>query len=1051
MPAGTATHRRSEPGSRSRTSRNEDRRSLPAHNRAALLNDAVRDGAPEPAERQLRGSSGVPLDGDALDFMQERFGYDFSTVLVHPESQSAVEMNAAAYTVGRDIVFAPGQFNPSSRTGRQLLAHELAHVVQQSRGGPAPAPLPGSSLEQSAGSAASAAMNAGSGTVGVAGSSGAGVAREPLSLNTTIQPSALSDKELQHEHFEVQTWLSKNWNTNDPQKEHMLKSLNRFEAEVARRDKARKGPRDPLLPFAKGGGGKDDLVKAMRSVDSIVASSAGNGYTILYDDERVDITSQQAEVVRKKAGGALRDNLNRVNNIRESAVSGYRGQQAVDAKHWIVAPIVKTLGGVKDPGPSLLGFAGTAAAKIASARELIENGQFASAAQAFADAEVAARQAEKMWQAYFQGIISAGEMTITVLEVTRDVAFITLAVLATVATAGAASGAIGATTTAFGVEVGTAATASFIATAAPIAATVGTTIYQVAMGDKVDWGMVVVDIAISLLLAKFGGSVGKGVARAAAQQIGKKIASEVAKTAIERAIHAIILHEGATVLRTTAEAVVKTFKGQEVTWQQFLDTLIARMIDPKGIAVAAVVSAVSTAAEVKYSAPTSGAGTTLGGNEPSVKPAGSPAPEAKAPESAAKPAPVKEPPPKIEQPAAAPAVKEVPSSPPAAEAKPSAAPKVEAPEPANAKPPEPSPKTPDKQPAAVAKEVTAKAAEPPPKPAPPPAEKTPEAPKPAAPQPGDQPPAAGKKPEESLQKPPEAPQPGAPAAALKEPPAKAPADKPSTPADGKPQVKPAEPNPAPPAAENEPATPAPTAAPKAAEGKGIADKEPTGPSFGDVTEDLKQVPEGKGELKGTGSAEDFKVQPIPKGEKPNVTVTDPTTKVKTKVSIVESENASPKATEYYGEGGPEGVYKSGSAQTKRSLTTGIKADVGESQTYKRDLMNGEIGLRRPLGSNIPGADYITARRGPDGKIRIYAKDAKSSIRGKFPKPDPKLKTTWRDAVRDAVDGLKENDPGLADPNLVKEIKAAFADGRVSKEQVNIDYSPAGQGKITTPK
>ena len=49
-------------------------------------------------------------------------------------SKSAEAVGANAYTVGSDVVFRSGQFNPSSPTGQRTLAHELAHVVQQSQG-----------------------------------------------------------------------------------------------------------------------------------------------------------------------------------------------------------------------------------------------------------------------------------------------------------------------------------------------------------------------------------------------------------------------------------------------------------------------------------------------------------------------------------------------------------------------------------------------------------------------------------------------------------------------------------------------------------------------------------------------------------------------------------------------------------------------------------------------------------------------------------------------------------------------------------------------------
>jgi hypothetical protein len=69
--------------------------------------------------------------------MEPRFGHDFSQVRVHTDSkaaESARDLTANAYTVGRNIVFGTGQFLPGTQMGWQLLAHELTHVVQQSAG-----------------------------------------------------------------------------------------------------------------------------------------------------------------------------------------------------------------------------------------------------------------------------------------------------------------------------------------------------------------------------------------------------------------------------------------------------------------------------------------------------------------------------------------------------------------------------------------------------------------------------------------------------------------------------------------------------------------------------------------------------------------------------------------------------------------------------------------------------------------------------------------------------------------------------------------------------
>lgn len=77
---------------------------------------------------------GSPLEPAVLHSMEDHFGHDFSAVRVHSGAsagQSAADINADAYTVGRDVVFAEGKYAPDTRQGRRLLAHELTHVVQQ--------------------------------------------------------------------------------------------------------------------------------------------------------------------------------------------------------------------------------------------------------------------------------------------------------------------------------------------------------------------------------------------------------------------------------------------------------------------------------------------------------------------------------------------------------------------------------------------------------------------------------------------------------------------------------------------------------------------------------------------------------------------------------------------------------------------------------------------------------------------------------------------------------------------------------------------------------
>jgi len=83
----------------------------------------------------IRSSPGSPLDAGTRKFMESRLGYDFSSVRIHTDERSARSsetINALSYTVGNDIIFGAGQYQPKKIQGMRLLAHELVHVVQQS-------------------------------------------------------------------------------------------------------------------------------------------------------------------------------------------------------------------------------------------------------------------------------------------------------------------------------------------------------------------------------------------------------------------------------------------------------------------------------------------------------------------------------------------------------------------------------------------------------------------------------------------------------------------------------------------------------------------------------------------------------------------------------------------------------------------------------------------------------------------------------------------------------------------------------------------------------
>ena len=97
---------------------------------------SVRTDGSHPAALQVAGG-GRPLEPEVRAEMGARLGHDFSHVRVHDDGRahdSAAAMRALAYTVGSDIVFRRGGYNPGTAEGKLTLAHELTHVIQQSQG-----------------------------------------------------------------------------------------------------------------------------------------------------------------------------------------------------------------------------------------------------------------------------------------------------------------------------------------------------------------------------------------------------------------------------------------------------------------------------------------------------------------------------------------------------------------------------------------------------------------------------------------------------------------------------------------------------------------------------------------------------------------------------------------------------------------------------------------------------------------------------------------------------------------------------------------------------
>jgi hypothetical protein len=90
-----------------------------------------------PIVGEVLRQQGQPLDASTREYMQSRMGHDFGAVRVHTDARAAESANAVdaqAYTVGTSVVFGHGQYSPATSEGKNLLAHELTHVMQQSSG-----------------------------------------------------------------------------------------------------------------------------------------------------------------------------------------------------------------------------------------------------------------------------------------------------------------------------------------------------------------------------------------------------------------------------------------------------------------------------------------------------------------------------------------------------------------------------------------------------------------------------------------------------------------------------------------------------------------------------------------------------------------------------------------------------------------------------------------------------------------------------------------------------------------------------------------------------
>jgi outer membrane protein OmpA-like peptidoglycan-associated protein len=168
---------------------------------AALLDrkaTALRLPSASPARRPQHGRDVLPPAGKPLEpatraTMERRFHHDFGGVRIHtdrPAAASAEGLGAAAYTVGQHVVFGAGRYAPHTPAGDRLLAHELAHAVQQKAAASAsPVGPPSPAREREAETAAEAVTRGG--PVSVQATGGLSIQRQPLQgAGSNVAPSS---------------------------------------------------------------------------------------------------------------------------------------------------------------------------------------------------------------------------------------------------------------------------------------------------------------------------------------------------------------------------------------------------------------------------------------------------------------------------------------------------------------------------------------------------------------------------------------------------------------------------------------------------------------------------------------------------------------------------------------------------------------------------------------------------------------------------------------------------------------------------------------------
>jgi len=488
--------------------------------------------APASVDRVL-ASPGSPLDSALQQDMGDRLNHDFSSVRVHTDTVAALSahtLNAAAYTVGQHVIFNANRYLPNTSAGRWLIAHELAHVVQQSAWA---SPYLVRSVDdwlassinlstlsytqllneadeltqyldrqiESSGDTARiqevlamlrAEINRReAATTDRAGSSGRGRRRSRgrRSAATTESTTPLPDRypriltemtsvaytdpaEMRTEYDLIMQWLAR---SDISQAERAILVAERDSlAPQLRSDRERVASerhaarvRAALTPAA------EDEANALRqlasTIEGIVAEPTHPDlFAIYHQGERVAISREQRDRLRTDLTTALQNAARGIDSRVSYYWDRYNSQLAINRDSPVIAAISGWLADVEDPGEELNSRYLWVRGQIRTMQRQIADGQLVAAATLLPDIDRTGQEVRMLARAYYEGLIEGAEMAVQGLEFTRDASFLIAGSIAAVLAAPVVGGFVGAG------GLGLTGTSAAVATTAGTGLTVGT-------------------------------------------------------------------------------------------------------------------------------------------------------------------------------------------------------------------------------------------------------------------------------------------------------------------------------------------------------------------------------------------------------------------------------------------------------------------------------------------------------------------------------------------------------------------------------------------------